>query len=97
MWCRRCRRSDGADHVPVFGVARILLARLALSGCAASVKQCTNPERAPLSESDTVQSAPEGCWFLNDENNPVRIIACRDGRQGLAVGNVSGLSMGVTN
>ena len=79
--------------MPISGFVRAILAGLVVSGCATSGKQCDKPDQTTLSYGDVTMRAPEGCWFTGDENSPVRTIACSDGRQGLAIADVSDVSV----
>ncbi|SDY85515.1 hypothetical protein SAMN05444486_10619 [Lentibacter algarum] len=79
--------------MPVSGFVRAMLAGLVVSGCATSGKQCEKPDRTSLSYGDVTMFAPEGCWFTDEGNSPVRSIACSDGRQGLAIADVSDVSV----
>lgn len=79
--------------MPVSGLMRAVLAGAVLSGCASSIKQCDKPDPTTHSYGNVTMSAPQGCWFTGDANSPARAIACSDGRQGLAIADVSVVSV----
>ncbi len=83
--------------MPVSGILRAIFAALVLSGCAVydeQVKQCDKVDQTTFSYGGVSLPAPEGCWFIGDDNSPVRKIECSNGRQGLAIADVSGVLLG---
>lgn len=80
--------------MPGSGPLRVVLAGLALSGCAATPKLCEKPDNTTVAYGNVTMSAPEGCWFTGDADSPVRTISCDDGRQGLTIADVSEIPVG---
>lgn len=66
-----------------------------LSGFASSAKICEKPDQTTYVYEGKTVSAPEGCKFSGNATGPVRAIVCDDGREGLAIADVSNLTVGI--
>lgn len=71
----------------------VLLAGGILSGCATVPRQCEIPDQTSYAFNGTTVTAPEGCRFVGGESGAVRTLSCEDGRQGLAIADVAGVSI----
>lgn len=89
---QKCRRCAGAKDLIGARAISVTLFALVLGGCASTNKKCELEGQSSFNHNGETVRAPEGCRFTGDDNGPVRTFVCEDGREGMAIANVSSIS-----